>query len=211
MVPTEFNEAGPDVPRPCLARLEARFRSLLKGCRFVLLCGRLPPGIPADFYGRLIKAAHARGVPAALDASEPALSRGLAAGPDMVKPNAVEMAELGLGTRPGQWGRSLSRLTASGAGEAFVTLGAQGALMTTPAGGLHAAGPVIRGCPLGSGDTFLAAAVHGRLRGWPAERRLAFAVAAASANVRTLGAGVFLKGDLRDILARVRVRRLPLS
>jgi fructose-1-phosphate kinase PfkB-like protein len=73
---------------------------------------------------------------------------------------------------------------------------------------LRAQGPSLRGCPLGSGDTFLAAAVHGRLAGWPAERRLAFAVAVASANVRTLGAGVFLKKHLRGLLCHVRVRRL---
>ena len=89
-----------------------------------------------------------------------------------------------------------------------MTLGARGALMKSGPSLLHAAGPRFRGCPLGSGDTFLAAAVHGLLAGWPAERRLAFAVAAASANVRTLGAGVFLKKHLRGLLSQVRVRRL---
>ena len=209
MLPTEINEAGPAVPRASLARLEALLRRRLRSCRFLLLCGRLPPGVPANLYGRIIRLARSLRVPTALDASAPALAPGLAAGPDLVKPNAVELAELGLSARPRDWKASLERLVSLGAGEAFVTLGPLGALLKTGSQDLHASGPRLRGCPLGSGDTFLAAAVHGRLAGWPAERRLAFAVAAASANVRTLGAGVFLKEDLRRMLAQVRVRRLP--
>jgi 1-phosphofructokinase len=143
-----------------------------------------------------------------LDASAPALSLGLAAGPNLVKPNAVELAELGLFAQSRRWKASLERLCSLGASEAFVTLGAQGALMKSGPSLLHAEGPRFRGCPLGSGDTFLAAAVHGLLAGWTPERRLVFAAAAASANVRTLGAGVFLKKHLREILPQVRVRRL---
>jgi tagatose 6-phosphate kinase len=208
MLPTEINEAGPAVPRASLARLEACLHKRLRGCRFLLLCGRLPPGVPVDFYGRLIRLARSRGVPTALDASAPALAPGLAAGPDLVKPNVVELEELGLSARPRHRKASLERLCSLGARDIFVTLGAQGALMKSGSCLLHAVGPRFRGCPLGSGDTFLAAAVHGLLADWPAERRLAFAVAAASANVRTLGAGIFLKKHLRGLLPQVRVRRL---
>ncbi len=211
MVPTEFNEPGPAVPRASLLRLEACFRRMLKDCRFALLCGRLPPGVPADFYARLIRAAREQGVPCALDASAPALEPGLRAGPDLVKPNAVEMAELGLSTQPRRWRGSLARLVGLGAREAFVSLGPRGALLGTASEAMHAVGPSLRGCPLGCGDTFLAAAIHGSLSGWPLRRRLAFAVAAASANVLTLGAGLFQERHLRDILSQVRVRSLPNS
>jgi tagatose 6-phosphate kinase len=208
LLPTEINEPGPAVPRASLKRLEAMLLRRLRGCRFLLLCGRLPPGVPAGYYGRLVRLAHSRGVPTALDASAPALAPGLAAGPELVKPNAVELAELGLSSRPARWKASLERLAALGAQESFVTMGPSGALLKTGPWALHACGPRLRGCPLGSGDTFLAAAVHGLLAGWPAERRLAFAVAAASANVLALGAGVFLKKHLHALLPKVRVRRL---
>jgi len=208
MPPTEINEAGPAVPGSSLDRLKTRLRELLPGCRFLLLCGRLPPAVPADFYGRLIRLARAHGVPVALDASEPALLPGLAAGPDLVKPNAVELAELGLAARSASRRASLARLVELGAREVFVTLGPGGALMKNGSGTWRAVGPRLRGCPLGCGDTFLAAAVHGRLAGWPAERRLAFATAAASASLRTLGAGVFRMSHLRQFLGQVRVRPL---
>jgi len=208
MKPTEVNEDGPRVPRACLRRLEAIYQRRLKGCRFVLLCGRLPPGVPADFYARLIRLARAQGVPVALDASEPALAPALAAGPDLVKPNEVEMQELGLPISPGRWKDALNRLAQLGAGEAFATFGPLGALLKTEGKVLHAKAPSFKGCPLGCGDTFLAAAVFGRLQDWGPELRLAFATAAATANVRTLGAGLFLKEHLRSILAQVKVRPL---
>ena len=207
--PTEVNEAGPRVPPDCIRRLETLFMKRLSGCRFVLLCGRLPPGVPPGFYAKLIRAAKSRGVPCALDASEPALSRGLRAGPDIAKPYRVEMAELGLPVGPASWKASLSRLARLGAREVFATLGQDGALMLTPAGVLHAVAPkVADGCPIGSGDTFLAGLVYGKLKGYPPERRLSFATALASASVRTLGAGVFRKEHLRRALASIRLRTL---
>ncbi|MBI5211137.1 MAG: 1-phosphofructokinase family hexose kinase [Elusimicrobia bacterium] len=206
--PTEINEPGPAVTRLGLRRLEAVFLRRLASCRFVLLCGRVPPGVPAGCYGRLIRLAHAANVPCALDASEPALSRGLAARPDIVKPNAVEMAELGLAVRPARWAASLARLRELGGREVFVTMGRRGALMADDAGALFAAGPLARGFPLGAGDAFLAGAVYGRLKGWGRERRLAFATALASASVRSLGAGVFRREHLRRALGAVRVRRV---
>ncbi|MBI5244490.1 MAG: hexose kinase [Elusimicrobia bacterium] len=205
--PTEVNESGPSVARESLQRLERIFFKRLGGCRFVLLCGRIPPGVPPGFYAKLIRAAASRGVPCALDASEPALARGLRAGPDIAKPNRAELAELGLSARPDRWKASLDRLARLGAREVFATLGQDGALMKTEKGGLHAAAPALKGgCPIGSGDTFLAGLVYGRLKGFAPERRLCFAAALASASVRTLGAGLFRKAHLREALARVRVR-----
>lgn len=206
--PTEFNEAGHRVRAEDLGRLERVFLRRLPASRFVLLCGRLPPGAPKGFYARLVRAARSRGVPCALDTSEPALAPGIRARPDIVKPNRVEMAELGLSTRPAEWRRSLERLSRMGAGEVFVTLGTEGALMLSDGRVLHAAAPEARGgCPIGCGDSFLAGVVHGRLRGWLPERRLAFATALASAAARTLGAGLFLRTHLDEASKRTRLRR----
>ena len=207
--PTEFNEPGPRVRAGDLLRLERAFLRRLPGSRFVLFSGRLAPGVPAGFYARLIGAAAARGVPCALDTSEPALGPGLRARPDIVKPNRVELEELGLSTRASRWRASLERLAAIGAGEVFATLGEEGALMLSEGRVLHAVAPPVRGgCPIGCGDTFLAGAVYGRLRGWPADRRLRFATALASAGARTLGAGLFRRSDLRRTLPTVRLRRV---
>jgi tagatose 6-phosphate kinase len=207
--PTEVNEEGPRVPPEALRELGRLFLDGLKGCRFALLCGRIPPGVPAGFYAGLIRAAAIRGVPCGLDASEPALRPALTERPEIVKPNRAEMAELGLPTDHRYWRSSLDRLLRMGAREAWVTLGEDGALLGSGGEYLHAVSPMVReGCPIGCGDTFLAGTVYGRLKGWEARRRLAFATALASASARTLGAGLFLKAHLRETLARVWVREV---
>jgi len=56
----------------------------------VALSGSLPPGAPPDFYAELTRLAHVYGCRVLLDSSGEALRHGLAAGPDLVKPNRVE-------------------------------------------------------------------------------------------------------------------------
>lgn len=206
--PTEINEPGPVVGKRELGRLRELVARRLEGRGFLLLCGRLARGVPAGFYADLIRLARRRGVASALDASEPALSKGLAAKPDLVKPNVVELGELGLSAGRSRWKASLDALRRLGAKEAFASLGSEGALLSSEEGLFHASVPKAAGFPLGAGDTFMAGAVFGLLKGWPAERRLAFAAALATASLESLGAGVFERSRVAKVLSRVRVRRL---
>jgi fructose-1-phosphate kinase PfkB-like protein len=45
----KLNEAGPTLNPPELARLEKTTRYRMKDAKWLLLCGSLPPGVPADF------------------------------------------------------------------------------------------------------------------------------------------------------------------
>ena len=59
-----------------------------------ILSGSLPPAVPKDFYAAAIRALKARGWTVVLDASGEALRLGVAAGPDLIKPNADECEPL---------------------------------------------------------------------------------------------------------------------
>ncbi|GAA4246113.1 1-phosphofructokinase family hexose kinase [Dactylosporangium darangshiense] len=87
-------EPGPFVTAAEWSAFLACYGSLLSQVSVVTLSGSLPRGVPADAYAALIRSARARGVPCVLDASGEALRLGLAAGPDLIKPNAAELAEL---------------------------------------------------------------------------------------------------------------------
>ncbi|HTJ39631.1 MAG TPA: PfkB family carbohydrate kinase [Dactylosporangium sp.] len=87
-------EPGPFVTAAEWSAFLSCYGSLLSRASVVTLSGSLPRGVPADAYAALILAARARGVPCVLDASGEALRLGLAAGPDLIKPNAAELAEL---------------------------------------------------------------------------------------------------------------------
>lgn len=58
------------------------------------ICGSVPPGAPNDFHRGLIRLGRSLGVPTIVDASDGVLKAALDAGPDLIKPNVSELAEV---------------------------------------------------------------------------------------------------------------------
>ena len=91
---TEFYESGTPVSAETWRELEEIVAGLLEGASWLALAGSLPPGAPADGYGRLISTARRAGVATALDTRGDALARSIDAHPDLVKINAHEAGQL---------------------------------------------------------------------------------------------------------------------
>ena len=91
---TQLNEPGPAVSPTEWDAFREAYEDLLTRADAVALCGSLPPGVPVGAYAGLVRAARTAGVPVLLDTSGEPLRRGLAARPDLIKPNADELAEL---------------------------------------------------------------------------------------------------------------------
>lgn len=88
---TSLNELGPARTAQEWARMVAAAAELLPNASVLVLSGSLPPGVAVGGYAELVTLARAARVPVLLDASGPALVAGVAAGPDLVKPNADEL------------------------------------------------------------------------------------------------------------------------
>ncbi|AGZ42769.1 1-phosphofructokinase family hexose kinase [Actinoplanes friuliensis] len=91
---TGFWEPGPQVTPGEWAAFVAHFRDLLGTADVVALSGSLPPGVPVDAYATLVHLAAEYAVPSILDTSGEALRHGLAARPDLAKPNTTELSAL---------------------------------------------------------------------------------------------------------------------
>src|SRR5207302_2719252 len=168
---------------------------LLAGASWMTVSGSLPVGAPADGYARLIEAAAATGVPAALDSRDEALALGVAARPRVVKVNTEEAGTLlGRGIRSLDDARdSALRILGQAGGDdgriAIVTRGAEGAVVATGGpevlhGRLYERGPY----PVGSGDAFLAGFVTVLDAGGPVREALRLALGAGTANAEIPGA-----------------------
>ncbi|MFF1694846.1 1-phosphofructokinase family hexose kinase [Streptomyces sp. NPDC058257] len=201
---TQLNEPGPTVsPAEWSAFRESYEESLREGAAAVALCGSLPPGVPVNAYAALVRAARAARVPVLLDTSGEALRRGLAARPDIIKPNADELAELTGSHEPAQAIRDARR---RGAHAVVASLGAKGLRAVTPEGTWQAAPPrMVRGNPTGAGDSAVAGLLSGLVEelAWP--ERLARAVALSAATVAAPVAGEFVPATYEDLLTRVAV------
>jgi 1-phosphofructokinase family hexose kinase len=181
---TGFWEPGPEITAAEWARFVAGFRDLLDGTRVVALSGSLPPGVPLDGYGTLVRLAAAAGVATVLDTSGEALRHGLRAGPTLAKPNAAELTALLPGAGLVEAARALAT------GTVVVSRGAEGLLAVSRDEVRACAPPVpVRGNPTGAGDACVAALARGLRDGTPMDDLLADAVALSAAAVAAPVAG----------------------
>ncbi|MEV8478528.1 1-phosphofructokinase family hexose kinase [Streptomyces sp. NPDC051173] len=200
---TQLNEPGPAVSPEEWASFTDTYARLLREAAAVALCGSLPPGVPVGAYAHLVRQARALGVPVLLDTSGEPLRRGIAARPDLVKPNTGELAALTGSTEPLRAALDARR---RGAHAVAATLGADGMLAVTPEGTWRAAPPRrLTGNPTGAGDSAVASLLAGWVEGTPWPERVARAVALAGATVRARAAGEFDRPTYESLLPQVKV------
>jgi 1-phosphofructokinase len=196
---TKLNLPGSPLTSQACEQLAAVLLKEAADARWAVLSGSLPPGTAADWYATLTRALHETPCRVAVDTSgEPlrAVLTGPAdAGPDLVKPNAEELAEaLGLdavGDDPHQVARHARLLVDHGTGAALVTLGANGAVLVTREGAwLAAPPPTVPRSTVGAGDSALAGYLLADLDAASPPERLRLAVAYGSAAAGLPGTSV---------------------
>ncbi|WP_282702663.1 1-phosphofructokinase family hexose kinase [Streptomyces sp. CC219B] len=200
---TQLNEPGPIISPAEWSAFREAYDDLLTSASAVALCGSLPPGVPVGAYAGLVRAARAAGVPVLLDAAGEALRRGVAARPDIIKPNADELAELTGSHEPFRATQDARR---RGARSVVTSLGPEGLLAHTPDGHWRATPPArVHGNPTGAGDAAVAGLLSGLVEQLPWPTRLARAAALSAASVQAPTAGDFDRGTYEELLGRVTV------
>lgn len=93
---TKIVPLGPKISDEEAEAFCRHYEHLIKTHQFsiIALCGSLPRGLSADFYGKLIDMAREHEIPAILDSSGDALSEGIKHLPFLIKPNLAEAMEL---------------------------------------------------------------------------------------------------------------------
>ncbi|MGY1733384.1 1-phosphofructokinase family hexose kinase [Geodermatophilus sp. SYSU D01045] len=198
---TKLNEPGTPLDAGLRAALAAAVAAAAAGARWVVLSGSLPPGTPEDWYAELVRAVRGTGARVAVDTSEAPLRALLAAGPasapDLLKPNAEELAQVAGTTEaalladPAVLLAAVRALHAGGVGEVLLTLGGAGAVLSTADGVWSARAPRIAvRSTVGAGDSSLAGHLLADLAGAPPAERLRRAVATGSAAAALPGSAV---------------------
>ena len=208
---TEINEPGPCLGAEAADALIEKLRVLLPRCRVVVFSGSLPPGIPDDLYARAIAVAAGAGASTVLDSGGAALRLGIAAKPDLVKPNRAEAEEL-LGASledERELVAAANELLDLGARSAVISLGAAGAVCATGAGAWRARPPRITPRnTVGAGDAMVASLACSLTRGLSAPEALRLATALGSAAAAS-DAPLSRAGDFEALLPCVSVDPVP--
>ncbi|RBY81338.1 1-phosphofructokinase [Blastococcus sp. TF02-09] len=199
---TKLNEPGAPLTEHTRAALTGALHAHAATAQWVVLSGSLPPSTPPGWYAELVVSLRDTGARIAVDTSEAPLlallQAGPAAAPDLLKPNAEELAQLAGRTEadvladPAVLLAAVRSLHERGVGEVLLTLGGDGAVLSTADGGLWSARPpaVTVRSTVGAGDSSLAGHLLASLAGAPPAERLRSAVAYGSASASLPGSAV---------------------
>lgn len=201
----KVNEAGPLISPEKLAEMKAKIHHYLAPDQWWVLSGSLPPGAPVDIYAQLTSLLKAGGARVLLDASGESLRRGLAAQPDLVKPNTVEAADL-VGhpvETEADFQEAADAFLATGAKIVALSLGADGLLLATANERYRLRPPAVNALnPIGAGDGLVGGLLYALVQEMPLERVARWGVANGTGAAMQAGTTYSSKEVVTDLVER---------
>jgi 1-phosphofructokinase family hexose kinase len=156
----KLNERGAPLEASELKEIKKKVEGRLPKTQWLMICGSTQPGVPPHYYCEIIEMAKSHGVKTLLDTDGEALQHALEAKPTVIMPNQHEAERLlsrALITR-GQCLEAVDVMQAMGPESVILSLGARGAIGSSPEGVFEALPPRIEAlCPIGAGDALGAA------------------------------------------------------
>lgn len=212
---TDINLPGPTVPAAAWQALLDDLNQRVQPGQWVLAAGSLPADLRDTGYAPLLQLLARRNAHIALDTSGSALQHALAGPhplPDLIKPNRHELEELA--GRPLHTTADLlheaRNLHTRGIAAVAISLGAEGALLSTPQGAWQAAPlPVTPVSTVGAGDAQVAGLLAARHAGLPWPQALRLGVAFATAKLHHIGPHLPDLTHVRTLATQVQIQALP--
>ncbi len=90
---TELNEPGPVAAEEDVKALLEKLEGYANEETLFVLAGSIPRGVEKDIYRQIIELVHKKGAKVLLDADGELFTKALEAGPDIIKPNRVELEQ----------------------------------------------------------------------------------------------------------------------
>ena len=210
------NQPGATVSAADQEAFWARLRTLARPGDLWVLTGSLAPGLPPAFYAQAAEELRHAGAQFVLDTSGPALRRGCAARPALVKPNALEAEEF-TGSKihsPADAAAAAGAFLEAGAQRVILSLGKDGAIVagSDPQAGnvlLHVQPPAVTvQTAVGAGDAVVAGAVWAMQQGLPLAEIGVWGVATGTLTAMYDDLPPDPHAQLAEIAAQVQVRAL---
>jgi 1-phosphofructokinase family hexose kinase len=206
----KLNERGAPLEASELKEIKKKVEARLPKTHWLMICGSIQPGVPAHYYCEIIEMAKSHGVKTLLDTDGEALQHALEAKPTVITPNQHEAERLlsrALITR-GQFLEAVDVMQAMGPENVILSLGARGAIGSSPEGVFEAIPPRIEAlCPIGAGDALGAAFA------WSMEKKKSFSealrwgVATGTAAAKLPGLSFPTFNDARAVYKHVELRQ----
>jgi 6-phosphofructokinase 2 len=179
---------------------------------YIVASGSLAPGVPVDFYARVARVARKQNARLVLDTSGEPLRVALEEGVFFAKPNRKEFRDM-VGAQvdePAALAAAARSFLERGRVEVLVvSMGADGALLTTREGQFRAVPPpVTTASSVGAGDSFVGGMTLGLARGLPPLEAFRWGIAAGTAALLSQGTDLCSRADTERLLKQVQPVRL---
>lgn len=206
---TELNEPGPAISEEQIQKLMNKLENYAGVNTLIVLSGSIPGGVGKDIYEKIIRMAHGKGSQVLMDADGEVFRLSLEAGPDIIKPNRVELEEYaGIDYRAS--GKELLEMTRKlmekGIHTAAVSMGKSGAMFVK--GGYEAvcpALPVKAHSTVGAGDAMVAALAYAWDQKLGDEETVRLCMAASAGAVTTIGTKPPAKELVEELKMQVKI------
>ncbi len=199
----QFRVPGPRVEKKEWEQVLKLLEELLTKDDYLVASGKLPPGVPPDFYVMVSKITDEKEAKLVLDTSGKALLPSMKANIFMMKPNLAELSILS-----GVESISASELEFSAkrflknysCQVLVISLGARGALLATKNKMEHISAPTVyQKSTIGAGDSMVAGMVLSLVQGKSLSEMLLYGVACGAAATIRPGTQLCNKNDVDDL------------
>lgn len=188
---TELNEPGPVITEKQVKELLQKLEGYADEHALFILAGSIPKGVDKDIYAQITRLVHTKGAKVLMDADGELFRRSLPAGPDIIKPNRVELEEYaGIDYRTStEELLGLARgLREEGIEKVAVSMGGSGAMMVFPGYEVRCPALSVKAhSTVGAGDAMVAALAYSWDQGLDNEETVRFCMAASAGAVTTIG------------------------
>ena len=209
---TELNEPGPVAEEKDVEALLDKIEGYAGEDTLFVLAGSIPRGVEKDIYNRIIKLVHSKGSKVLLDADGELFTIALEAGPDIIKPNRVELeqyADMDYLASEQELIWIADKMIAKGVGAVAVSMGKSGAIFLKDNYKVKCPGHKVKAhSTVGAGDAMVAALSYSWDQKLSDEDTVKMCMAVSAGAVTTIGTKPPTREVVDELLEQVVIEKL---
>ena len=209
---TELNEPGPVAEEKDVEALLDKIEGYAGEDTLFVLAGSIPRGVEKDIYNRIIKLVHSKGSKVLLDADGELFTIALEAGPDIIKPNRVELeqyADMDYLASEQELIWIADKMIAKGVGAVAVSMGKSGAIFLKDNYKVKCPGLKVKAhSTVGAGDAMVAALSYSWDQKLSDEDTVKMCMAVSAGAVTTIGTKPPTREVVDELLEQVVIEKL---
>ncbi len=209
---TELNEPGPQISQEQMEQLMKKLEGYADAQTLFILAGSIPNGVDKAIYGKIIERVHAHGAKVLLDADGELFRLALDAGPDIIKPNRVELEEYaGFDYRASieELLQTAKSLKSKGIETVAVSMGKSGAMFVRDGYEVKCPALSVKAhSTVGAGDAMVAALAYAWDQKLDNEQTVRMCIATSAGAVTTIGTKPPTRELVDELMKQVEIEKI---